>query len=252
MVISHSRDPQRFLQGGINSLRQEWALIHLKFYFGLFVTLVTIYILRHYFDFLIVLAYSFWLPQIGLNMLKGHRKPLHFIYVYGMSVSRLMIPIYIYGCPSNIAATITGYHMKPKYYMCFILISWVSLQVWILKLQQLYGGQFLIPARFLPPVYNYSRPIPSSLLENLNDSTSPTNSSLVTLEEGGGNINSGNVTNECAICYSSIEVEGVSNSGNYMLTPCDHLFHTNCLERWMEQKLECPICRHALPPRFPS
>jgi len=208
---------------------------------------VTSYILRRYMDFLVVIAYSFWIPQIVNNMVKGHRKPLHFIYLYGMSISRLMIPIYIYGCPSNIAYTITGIHMKPKYYMCVVLVLWVSFQCWILKLQQLYGPQFLIPARFLPPVYNYSRPIPVALLENLSTPTT-SNNSVSSMEEGGGGDAGGG---ECAICYQVIDIDRES-SANYMLTPCDHLFHTTCLERWMEQKLECPICRHSLPPRYPS
>ena len=29
----------------------------------------------------------------------------------------------------------------------------------------------------------------------------------------------------------------------YMLTPCKHIFHSECLEKWFEQKRECPNCR---------
>ena len=29
----------------------------------------------------------------------------------------------------------------------------------------------------------------------------------------------------------------------YMLTPCNHIFHSECLEKWLEQKKECPNCR---------
>ena len=39
-----------------------------------------------------------------------------------------------------------------------------------------------------------------------------------------------------------------ANNDYYMLTPCDHLFHEACLQRWMEHKLECPVCRATLPP----
>ncbi|KAJ9477851.1 Transmembrane E3 ubiquitin-protein ligase 1 [Pseudozyma hubeiensis] len=33
-----------------------------------------------------------------------------------------------------------------------------------------------------------------------------------------------------------------------MVAPCQHAFHTECLERWLEIKNECPSCRSALPP----
>lgn len=34
----------------------------------------------------------------------------------------------------------------------------------------------------------------------------------------------------------------------YMVTPCKHVFHTECLENWMMYKLQCPVCRNSLPP----
>ncbi len=33
-----------------------------------------------------------------------------------------------------------------------------------------------------------------------------------------------------------------------MLTPCNHFFHSKCLHRWMDVKMECPTCRRMLPP----
>ncbi|PWZ00290.1 hypothetical protein BCV70DRAFT_200446 [Testicularia cyperi] len=33
-----------------------------------------------------------------------------------------------------------------------------------------------------------------------------------------------------------------------MVAPCQHAFHTECLERWLTIKTECPSCRSALPP----
>jgi len=31
-----------------------------------------------------------------------------------------------------------------------------------------------------------------------------------------------------------------------MKTPCDHYFHKRCLERWFQNKVECPYCRSEL------
>lgn len=33
----------------------------------------------------------------------------------------------------------------------------------------------------------------------------------------------------------------------FMITPCNHVFHSECLEAWYEKKEICPICRRELP-----
>lgn len=47
---------------------------------------------------------------------------------------------------------------------------------------------------------------------------------------------------ECPICLLPIEL------GDGAKTPCEHLFHKNCLIRWMAIKNECPLCRNPIPP----
>jgi hypothetical protein len=34
----------------------------------------------------------------------------------------------------------------------------------------------------------------------------------------------------------------------FILTPCIHAFHSNCLERWLKLKRECPTDRTIIPP----
>jgi hypothetical protein len=36
------------------------------------------------------------------------------------------------------------------------------------------------------------------------------------------------------------------NKKPFMITPCKHIFHTNCLESWFRQKKECPNCRQEI------
>jgi hypothetical protein len=38
------------------------------------------------------------------------------------------------------------------------------------------------------------------------------------------------------------------NKKKLMKTPCEHVFHTHCLEKWMEHKHECAFCRRSIPP----
>ena len=32
----------------------------------------------------------------------------------------------------------------------------------------------------------------------------------------------------------------------FMKTPCGHVFHSDCLENWLNQKMECPSCRQEI------
>lgn len=52
-------------------------------------------------------------------------------------------------------------------------------------------------------------------------------------------------TIDCVICMDTVTFPSLRTS--YMVTPCDHLFHTSCLRPWMDQKMECPTCRSAIP-----
>jgi hypothetical protein len=35
----------------------------------------------------------------------------------------------------------------------------------------------------------------------------------------------------------------IRNRKPYILTPCNHAFHSSCLESWLKQKRECPTDR---------
>ena len=76
------------------------------------------------------------------------------------------------------------------------------LQVIVLLLQEFLGPRFFIPQKFLPPTYNYKRAISSEGIQ-------------------------------CVICMNDVS----TLNDDYMVTPCDHLFHSDCLLKWMEEKI---------------
>ena len=43
---------------------------------------------------------------------------------------------------------------------------------------------------------------------------------------------------KCMIC-----LENYNSNEKVTALPCIHLFHTNCIKKWMEKKRECPICK---------
>jgi hypothetical protein len=45
----------------------------------------------------------------------------------------------------------------------------------------------------------------------------------------------------CPIC-----LQDLTSKEEVRTTPCDHAFHTNCLDYWCRQNLSCPVCRSDL------
>uniref|UniRef100_A0A7N0ZSI7 RING-type E3 ubiquitin transferase n=1 Tax=Kalanchoe fedtschenkoi TaxID=63787 RepID=A0A7N0ZSI7_KALFE len=44
----------------------------------------------------------------------------------------------------------------------------------------------------------------------------------------------------CAICLEE-------NKERFSRTPCKHVFHTKCVEKWLRISSSCPMCRYAMP-----
>jgi len=47
---------------------------------------------------------------------------------------------------------------------------------------------------------------------------------------------------ECTICLLEYTDETKTN------TKCNHMFHIECLDRWLQANNTCPLCRHILKP----
>ncbi|PIA60934.1 hypothetical protein AQUCO_00300448v1 [Aquilegia coerulea] len=46
----------------------------------------------------------------------------------------------------------------------------------------------------------------------------------------------------CSVCYQEfLMAEDVT------LMPCSHIFHNNCIGRWLEMTNTCPMCRFTMP-----
>ncbi|VEU38306.1 unnamed protein product [Pseudo-nitzschia multistriata] len=268
----------------VEVLRRQIALLHLRFYVALMGTCLGFFYSENYRKTYMLLLYSFWVPQIVHNVVTEAKKPMNSYYIYGMSATRLVAPLYMFAMQSNFMKEI--YPESPiDVSMCQLLVLWVGIQAGTLEGQRRWGARFFIPAQFLPPKYDYNRPIPASML--LTDNEGSTFSEQLQKEreapktevrplpvqksdlssrggvarnrkegkrcKGETGMTAETVTAvpknlpsiECVICYNGIDS---SNRAAYMIAPCDHVFHKDCLVQWMEVKMECPICRHPLPP----
>ncbi|KAK6919086.1 Zinc finger, RING-type [Dillenia turbinata] len=160
---------------------------------------------------ILLLMYSFWIPQIATNVIRDSRKPLHPHYILGITVTRLAIPLYVFGCPNNFM------RIEPDNTWCIYLGIFMGIQAAILLLQHYFGSRCFIPRQILPEKYSYYR--------RLDHDTNHT---------------------DCVICMTAVDL--TQRTQDCMVTPCDHFFHSGCLQRWMDIKMECPTCRRPLPP----
>ena len=100
LMIWKARRPAIFNDGFV-MMRRELGKIYSRFYCSVIMGVALVY---HMWDFTVVLllfVYSFWIPQIFVNAYFDSRKSLSNHYMYGMSASRLFLPLYYYGCPNS-------------------------------------------------------------------------------------------------------------------------------------------------------
>jgi hypothetical protein len=192
------------------ALRRELSALYGKFYGGFFGGAFLIYILQNFQTFCVLLLSSYWLPQILWNLYSNSRKPFIPLYVGIITITRTFIPLYFYGCPKNFARN------EPNYVLCAAVTLYVSAQSLILFAQHYFHPRIITfkLTKWLPEVHNYHK----SYVE----------------------------VGDCSICLSTLKSS--RSSEMQMHAPCGHIFHTHCLSRWMDVKLECPTCRSKLPP----
>ncbi|KAL3645457.1 Transmembrane E3 ubiquitin-protein ligase fly1 [Castilleja foliolosa] len=195
-----------------DTMRRELSSLYSRFYAILLGGILIMYEFHKYLRFILLLLHSFWIPQICNNVIRDSRKPLHPHYILGMTITRIAIPLYVFGCPHNFM------RIEPDRNWCICLALFMALQVCILLLQHYFGARCFIPLQILPEKYSYYR----------------------RFHEGS------NQAIDCVICMTTIEPDQCSS--DCMVTPCDHFFHPSCLQRWMDIKMECPTCRRSLPP----
>jgi transmembrane E3 ubiquitin-protein ligase len=213
---------------------------------------------------LLCFAYlSFWIPQIYRNVMRNCRQAFTWEYVLGISILRLLPILYCYTKSSNTLSIDTD----P--FAAMLLAGWVSLQVLALAIQQFLGARLFVKESWCPPAYDYHPLLQNEAGDVESGSLLPIGfvASASEAKEKDDNkdkkANSSLKIFDCAICMNEIEVPvvpsrqtadtsslGVSWLGrrSYMVTPCRHIFHSECLEGWMRLRLVCPICRESLPP----
>ncbi|KAK6464903.1 hypothetical protein DFJ63DRAFT_284460 [Scheffersomyces coipomensis] len=198
---------------------------------------------------------SYWIPQFLRNTLKNKRKSFTWEFIFGTSIIRLL-PIYYFNL---VKSNPLRHHYDPI--LVIIITIWMIIQLTLLILQYQLGARFWVNEKWLPKAYDYQRIIHFKDLE--------TGFSSEILNSLSNNISNNDVEEiiesqcTCPICMNEITLPIINDmydkdgtnenelkkmKKDYMITPCYHIFHSDCLENWMKYKLQCPVCRESLPP----
>lgn len=209
-----------------------------------------------------MLANSYWLPQFLRNTLKNRRRSFLWNFIIFTSMIRLTPIYYINFYKAN-----SFRHRQNDYLEVILVTSWVLVQVGLMYFQETLGARFWINDKWLPKAFDYHPILNVTDLEN--GFSSDILANIRELSESDGDsqqTGNGVVTCKvgCTICMNDIDLpvivesdpklQGSLNAADkkkaqqYMIAPCHHIFHKECLEDWMKYKLQCPICRNPLPP----
>jgi len=212
--------------------------------------LLSQYIFQSFLGLFIIFGTT-WFPQIISNYQKGTAQ-LSLKYVWTVSLGRLYFVFYLGLCPDNLLS------IKPKPIQSFILILILLIQVGLLHLQKSCGAKCILPRVFKKQPYNYYIDINNENREKFNNDCIICLENLVkiTIITESDEYNREFFENTKYSFYNCVKKKTnqfvsyfkYSNTKlPYMMTPCNHFFHSDCLELWIEKKLECPFCRSKIP-----
>jgi hypothetical protein len=101
-IIIQARNSANGGQNTTEILRRQVPMLHLRFYIALVGSCLAFFWAGSDYRTINILAlYSFWVPQIVHNVITEAKRPLHHYYISGMSLKRLIAPLYIFSVPHN-------------------------------------------------------------------------------------------------------------------------------------------------------
>ena len=181
------------------------------------------------------------------------------MYIICLSMSKLFLPIYLKAFDGNI------FDLKPSYFKVYLIVIIIIAEIIVLLLQKSFGARTILPKKYRKRGFDYYK---DKVNIEMHVSKNPNcviclESLMVEVDENFNTIQKKEKTKKSCnkiihLCFLDRvtrkikrwidNMEGKTRKKKYMITPCDHVFHTVCLEKWMRQKNECPYCKAVIPP----
>lgn len=194
----------------------------------------------------IIIIYFFvmtWTEQIISCARKLIRPPFPYSLILSMAFSKINIICYVKIYKNSI------FELKPNARNALLCCIYIAFETIILCLQKHFGSQFFVPKRFRKKCYNYYRK------ENEISEAQKEIECSICLDKIGNIAIENNermIKGNCYQRYINKINEKIKNinkaNENYMVTPCNHFFHSVCLEPWLNISNKCPSCRTNIPP----
>eukprot|EP00914_Ancora_sagittata_P033999 GHVO01068724.1.p1 GENE.GHVO01068724.1~~GHVO01068724.1.p1 ORF type:complete len:290 (+),score=35.19 GHVO01068724.1:119-871(+) len=176
-----------------------------------------------------------WVPQIYSDLWNGtHYGPSNYAYIIILSLWYFCLPAYWWLYPPSMlndaSLGLVSVYVPNNIVLGVACGVIMAAQIILIGAQLLFGPRCFVRLAWLPHVYDYKRMIDPGQLAKVMGASEQQDPS-----KGGL---------DCVICIGELDV----SNDKTVVTPCDHFFHDTCLRQWMEVKMECPFCRHPLPP----
>lgn len=236
-----------------NLFRRKMLIFYSLFYIAQLLSLISIKIIfAHFFTCFIVYLCT-WTFQIIHSIQRATRPPMSNWYIILSTLSKVFLPIYLKAYDGN------AFELRPSYLKVSIIVLFVLIQMVILLMQKRFGAKFLVPKCWKTLPYDYYR---KSI--NVDDHISQNPTCVICLESLKEDVVDQEANKEDDTIFkikdnSSIRlyIDRINNyfqslstpikRQKYMITPCDHIYHSVCLESWMKLKNECPYCKRSIP-----
>ena len=254
----------------INLIKRKLIQLYFTFYLGMFFSLFFVTKFFFYKPYIIIGILLTWTPQIIFNIYYDNRISLPWSYIILTSIYRLFIPCYFRLNKNNF------FLISPDYFFSFFIISLMIFQIFILYCQSIKGSRFFLPNKFRKNYFDFYKNKKEILFLNpnanniecviclnniFNEIDNIYNAKFVindyiTLDENEHiqilrknyiyNLyeeKNNNWKNKYFSLFNFNKRNINIDNKKYIMTPCKHLFHSKCLEMWLQRKKECPNCR---------